>query len=180
MPVTVAGGDITGLSVVLTPGATISGSVTLQRSLSPSASPTQFRIGAPGADGVNLGPQQNARVDDNGRFTLEGVPAGMHWIRAQAPRGWVLKSVTADGRDVTDSPIDLRSGQRLSNVSVVFTDRLSEINGLVSDQQGVPITEFTMLAFPVDHDALESAVEAHHDGAAGSERQVPDAGPAPG
>jgi hypothetical protein len=150
MPVSVAGDDVTGLNVILTPGASISGSVTLQRSQSLSADITQFRVSAPSADGTNLGPQQNARVDQAGRFTLDGVPAGSHWIRAQAPRGWVLKSVTADGRDVTDDAIDLRSGQRLGNVSVVFTDKLSEINGTITDEQGAPITDFTMLAFPVE------------------------------
>jgi Carboxypeptidase regulatory-like domain len=150
MPVSVAGGDLTGLNVMLTPGASISGSVTLQRAQSVSADITQFRVSAPSADGANLGPQQNARVDQAGRFTLDGVAAGSHWIRAQAPRGWVLKSVTADGRDVTDNPIDLRSGQRLANVAVVFTDKLSEINGTVTDEQGTAITDFTMLAFPVE------------------------------
>jgi len=150
MPVSVAGADVTGLNVILTPGASITGSVTLQRSQSLSADITQFRVSAPSADGTNLGPQQNARVDGAGQFTLDGVPAGSHWIRAQAPRGWVLKSVTADGRDVTDTAIDLRSGQRLGNVAVVFTDKLSEINGTITDEQGTPVTDFTMLAFPVE------------------------------
>ena len=58
--------------------------------------------------------------------------------------------MTADGRDVTDTPIDLRSGQRLSNVAVVFTDKLSEINGMLTDDRGTPITDYTVLAFPAD------------------------------
>lgn len=140
VPVTVTGGDISGVTVVLLPGATLGGSVTFQRSQMLDPDPTQFRIGAPSADGVNLGPQQTARVDRSGRFTIDGIAAGLHWIRTQAPRGWAVKSVIADGRDVTDVPIDLRSGQRLTGLSVTFTDKLAEISGVVKNDQGAPVT----------------------------------------
>src|SRR4030095_2940312 len=109
------------------------------------------RIGAPMAElGAAFGANPQARVDKEGRFTLDGVAVGSHWIRAQMPRGWMLKSVTVDGRDFTDTPIDLRSGQQLNNVAVVFTDNLSEINGTLTDDRGTPITDYTMLAFPAD------------------------------
>jgi len=150
VPLTVTGGDLSGINVVLMPGATLTGSVTFQRSQMLDPDPTQFRIGAPSADGVSLGPQQSARVDRSGRFSIEGVAAGLHWIRTQAPRGWTVKSVIADGRDVTDTPIDLRSGQRLAGLSVTFTDKLSEISGIVKNDQGAPVTEYTVLAFPDD------------------------------
>jgi hypothetical protein len=61
----------------------------------------------------------------------------------------MLKQVIADGRDVTDAPVDLRSGQRLT-ASIVFTDKLSEINGTIADERGTPITDYTLLAFPTD------------------------------
>ena len=86
----------------------------------------------------------------------------------------MLKAVTADGRDVTDTPIDLRSGQRLSNVAVVFTDKLSEINGTLTDDRGTPITDYTVLAFPADSSLWRPQAAADHDRAAGSDRQVSD------
>jgi hypothetical protein len=33
---------------------------------------------------------------------------------------------------------------------VVFTDKMSEVNGALTDERGQPITEFTVLAFPTD------------------------------
>ena len=90
-------------------------------------------------------------MDKDGNFTLDGVSAGPHLIRANVGgRGWTLKSVTIDGRDVTDTPIDVKSGQRIGNVTITFTDRLTEIGGAVTDEQGVPVTEFTVLAFSTD------------------------------
>lgn len=150
VPLTTAGADVAGVGVVLAPGATLTGTIRLQPSGASTADVTQFRIGAPSADpdaGIP-GPQPNARVDRDGRFSLSGIAAGPHWIRARAPDGWILKSVTADGRDVTDVPLDLRSGQQLSGVSLVFTDRASSITGVVTDEQDSPLTEYTMLLFP--------------------------------
>ena len=47
--------------------------------------------------------------------------------------------MTVDGRDVTDTPIELRSGQKLANVHVVFTDKQTEINGTLTDEHGTPV-----------------------------------------
>ena len=79
------------------------------------------------------------------------MPDGQRFIRASgAPRGWSLKSVTIGGRDVVDTPIQVRSGQTISNVTLLFTDRQTQISGTVTTQQGAAVTDYTVLAFPVD------------------------------
>ena len=65
-------------------------------------------------------------------------------------RGWTLKSVSIGDRDVTDTPIEVRSGESIANIAIVFTDKLTEINGSVTTSQGAPIPEYTVLAFPTD------------------------------
>jgi hypothetical protein len=148
-PLTVMNADLTNVTVVLYPGATISGTVAFEGT---NADLTQLRITAPSSENATIGPNPTARVDRDGRFTLSGVPAGSHWIRSNGLRGWSLKSVVVDGRDVADIPIDLRSGQQLSNVSIVVTSRQTEINGTITNEQSVPLTDFTLLAFPTDSD----------------------------
>jgi hypothetical protein len=152
LPVTVNGADVTDIAVVLTPGATISGTVTFASGSTPPPDPTQFRIIAPAADlGGSIGPQANARVDKDGRFTLTGVPAGAHLLRTGGnARGWTLKSVTSGTRDITDTPIELRSGETVSNVAMVFTDKVNEINGQVTGDHGAPSPDYTVLAFSTD------------------------------
>ena len=61
-----------------------------------------------------------------------------------------MKSVLLDGRDITDTPIEIRSGQEITRVSMTFTDAVSEINGTLTTDQGVPVTDYTVLAFPTD------------------------------
>jgi hypothetical protein len=150
-PLSVNGQDIADVSVVLSTGATITGTVSFLPGAAPAPDLTQFRISAPSTDQGDFGPQPNARVDKEGRFTLNGVSAGSHLVRAGGnARGWILKSVTIGGRDVTDTPIQVRSGETLTNVAVVFTDQQNEISGTVTDEQGVPAADYTVLAFPVD------------------------------
>jgi hypothetical protein len=150
-PISVNGGDLSGVTVVLSPGATISGTVSFLPGGSPAPDYTQFRITAPSTDQSDFGPQSNARVDKDGHFTISGVSAGAHLIRpSNGSRSWLLQSVTIGGRDVTDTPFQLRSGENLANVTLVFTDKQSEINGTLTTDNGTPAPEFTVLAFPAD------------------------------
>jgi hypothetical protein len=150
-PLAVNGQDVDDVTVVLASGARLTGTVSLLPGSTPGPDITSIRITAPATDQDSFGPQQNARVEKDGRFTLDGVAAGNHLIRPGGNmRGWVLKSVTIDGRDVTDTPVSLRSGQTVADVSIVFTDKISEINGTITDTQGTPIPDFTVLAFSTD------------------------------
>ncbi|HEY1913510.1 MAG TPA: carboxypeptidase regulatory-like domain-containing protein [Vicinamibacterales bacterium] len=150
-PVTVNGDDLSGITVVLSGGATVSGTVTFQTGSTSTPDLSQFRISAPPVDQGSFGPQPNARVDKDGHFTLEGVPAGGHLFRSGGnTRGFILKSVTVNGRNVTDTPVELRSDETVSGVAIVFTDQQNEINGTLTTEQGAPLSEFTILVFPTD------------------------------
>jgi hypothetical protein len=90
-------------------------------------------------------------VDKDGRFTLSGVPAGTHLVRSNGNlRGWTLKSVTVAGRDVTDTPIEVRSGTD----AVERGDRVHRQDQRDQrhdhDTTGVPMPDYTVLAFPTD------------------------------
>ncbi len=150
-PVSMNGEDVTDFTVILSAGATVSGTLTFLPGQSPVPDLTQFRILAPSTDRSDFGPQPNARADKEGRFTLSGVSAGAHLIRSGGnARGWILKSVTIGGRDVTDTPIQVSSGEHLANVTVVFTDQQNELNGTVTNESGTPLPDYTVLAFPTD------------------------------
>src|SRR5262249_15851519 len=148
-PLSVSSADIDDLSVILYPGATIAGTVTFEGGDAPDL--TQVRITAPSAENGSIGPNPSARVEQDGHFTLDGVPAGLHWIRSGGNlRGWSLKAVIVDNHDIVDTPIELSSSQKLNNVNILFTNKRNEINGTVTNEQSIPITDFTVLAFPTD------------------------------
>jgi hypothetical protein len=151
VPISVTGADLSDLTVVLQPNATLIGAVTFQVGATAPPDPSQFRVTAPPTDQSGLGPQPSARPDKDGRFTLAGLPAGLHLIRPGGNTGgWRLQSVTVGGRDVTDTPVALRAGETIANVSIVLTDKLTQISGVLVTDQGQPAPEYTVLAFPTD------------------------------
>ena len=149
LPITVAGVDIPDVSIMVAQGATILGTVSFPPSQTPLPDLAQIRISS-----VSIDPgltNSQARVEKDNSFKIVAIAAGSHLIRATGQlRGWSLKSVLLDGRDITDTPVDVRSGQEITRVSITFTDAVSEINGTLTTDRGVPITDYTVLAFPTE------------------------------
>lgn len=94
-----------------------------------------------------------------GRFAAEGSPrrdgsfstvatGGRYIPRPYERSGWFLKSVTLDGKDITDRVFELQSDA--TSFVVVYTDRTSKITGVVKDARGATSTTAVVLAFPVD------------------------------
>jgi hypothetical protein len=92
-------------------------------------------------------------VEKDGSFLIVALAPGPHLIRPNggALRGWTLRSVIYDGRDITDRPIDVRSGQTLTNVLLTFSDKISEITGTITADNGDPSPDYTLLAFSTDN-----------------------------
>ena len=147
-----AGGDTADLTLLLAPGATLTGTVLYEGTRSGAIpDPGEFRISAPSVRRAAFESRNgNASADAEGTFTLEGVPPGNHWIRARAPSGWMLKSVAVGGRDMLDTPFEARSSAKIDGIVAIFTDRVSELTGTVTDQQRTPVTDYTVLAFSTD------------------------------
>lgn len=149
-PLTVASGEVAGVVVALTRGATITGTVTFQAGQLAVPDPTSIRITAPPADQGQFAANAG-RVEKDGHFTFEGVPAGLRFIRATgAPRGWSLKSALVGGRDIIDVPIDVRPGETVRDVSLVFSDTQTQLSGTVTTDRGAPVTDYTVLAFSTE------------------------------
>jgi hypothetical protein len=148
-PVTVASADITDITVMVAEGATVIGTVALPTTQSEVPNLSQVRISSVAIDPGLTNSQ--ARIEEDKRFKIVAIPAGAHLIRPTGQlRGWSLKSVVLDGRDITDTPIELRSGQEVTRVVVTLTDAVSEINGTMTTEQGSPVTDYTVLAFSTD------------------------------
>ncbi|HVH25800.1 MAG TPA: carboxypeptidase-like regulatory domain-containing protein [Vicinamibacterales bacterium] len=149
LPVTVAGTDISDISVTVAEGATVVGTVSF-----PSGRTTPPDIGQVRISSVAIDPgltNSQARIEEDHSFKIVAIPAGAHLFRPNGQlRGWSLKSVVLDGRDITDTPIEVRSGQEITRVAVTFTDAVNEINGRITSDQGSPLTEYTVLAFSTD------------------------------
>jgi protocatechuate 3,4-dioxygenase beta subunit len=157
MPVTVAGGDITGVRIVTGKGATISGRVVFEGTSprrssgqgelrvfpTPADSSRPFMIGNIGND-----PRFNGTVDESGNFQLTGIAGRMFLLVSAA--GWVTKSISLDGEDITDEPIDVTGKQSVSGLVIRLTDKLTQISGQVSDAQNQRTRECAVVFLPAE------------------------------
>jgi hypothetical protein len=148
-PVTVAGEDLTGITVVTGRGATLTGTITGARG-SAAKLPAGLQITAqpvPFERGIGNRP---ARVNANGTFTLSSL-FGPRLIRVNGiPQEWMLEAVIVAGADVTDRPVDFQPNQTIEDAQIVLTDRVTQVAGTVSDGDGKPSGDATIVIFPED------------------------------
>ena len=90
------------------------------------------------------------RVDPSGHFTIDGVVPGRYRLTAGGANGWSLDSAVLAGQDALDFPLDIRSAQHLSGAVVTFIDRQTSLSGAVTNAQGQPISDYTLIVYPAD------------------------------
>ncbi len=162
--VPVDGTPVSGVTLALQPGMTITGKVefrsvmtrpgadfkTVQLSLRPVATSPGLRI--------NLG-MPTSQVDETGKFTIAGVTPGRYSINGNAPAppgpaaaqpAWRLASAIVKGRDILDFPLDIGPSEDVTGALITFTDATQEINGSLQDASGRPAPDYTIVVFAAD------------------------------
>ena len=148
----VDGGNSPTVTLELRPGFTVTGRVEFETAATPP-DPRGWRIGlGAAATEVTLG-VNGAELKADGTFTIAGVTPGRYRLQPTAPGSavndrWMPKLATLANRDVLDDPIDLNSD--VSGISVVLTDRISQIGGTLQDASGAPASDYHIIVFPSD------------------------------
>jgi hypothetical protein len=99
-------------------------------------------------------PLPSVQLHEQNRFTLAGILPGVYRLASNAAgirtplAGWWLKSIMVNGRDVLDSPIELRADR--DDVIVTFSDRTSELGGRVTDGAGEAWVDGFVIVFSAD------------------------------
>jgi hypothetical protein len=83
-------------------------------------------------------------------FSLGGLTERQTFRLGSLPDGWFLKSVTHEGRDITDAGHDFKPGERVSGIQIQLTRRATTLTGAVLGDRGEPIADYTVVAFAAD------------------------------
>jgi protocatechuate 3,4-dioxygenase beta subunit len=157
IPLMVSGEDVTGLQIVTGRGTTITGHVVFEGA-SPRPSTSELRVFALpprlagggwfviGSSVYDFPPESGVGAD--GGFRIEGA-SGRVQLDLQAP-GWTVKSVTLDGRDVTDEALDLAGIDTVSGVAITLTDRIASVAGHVRESSGQPVLDYVVVLLAGD------------------------------
>ncbi|MGE5360031.1 MAG: MSCRAMM family protein [Bacteroidales bacterium] len=161
-PLVVGDADIEDVVLAMAPTLSVSGYVTLQRA-SPAASGASFARPAdlatirvwpePTADSPPS-PSATSTMNASGRFEIRNlVPGRVRFRVTGLPDGWLLDSITDMGREITDTPVELRG---ISLLSVVLTDRAAELGGSVTDAADRVPTDYVVIVFPENRSLWDS------------------------
>ena len=96
---------------------------------------------------MNFG-NETGLIAEDGTFELRGG-LGPVLFRVSTPRQWSLKSVTLDGDNITDIPVDLKNGEQLE-LRVVVTDKLTDISGGVSNGRAQSLKDYVVVVQPAE------------------------------
>ncbi len=102
-----------------------------------------------GSPGVSLDPRTSSD-----EFTIQGLFPGQYFLRTRF--GWIVKSISWNGRDYTDSPFNAAETQDIHDVTVVVTNAGATLTGLVRDAQNAPAQDALVVVFPATSERWSS------------------------
>lgn len=148
--ITVDGRPVSNLLLSLQQGISVSGQLTFDGTTTPPADLSRIRITMSPAEPSPFGGAVAGRADATGRFTIPSVPPGLYRLSASGASGWSVDSSTIGGQDSMDFPVEIKGTQNVTGAVVTFTDRRTELTGIVTDDRNQPTAAYSLIVFPAD------------------------------
>jgi hypothetical protein len=158
MPVTVGNDDIDNLFITTSAGAVARGViVTDDGSAPPFRAETVQIFGQPLDPSMNMVGGGPTKVNEDFTFEMTGL-FDRRILRANVGTmgsslsGWYLKAIVFDGEDVTDRGIEFAPGRAYEGVQIVFTQKTTDLSGMVTDDRNRPVLDASIVIFPADRE----------------------------
>jgi protocatechuate 3,4-dioxygenase beta subunit len=145
-------GDMSGVVIRTSKGTPVAGRViwegTAPRTLQP---PARFRVTAETVDPAGPGAIMVTDVGKDDDFRFNNL-TGRFQLALALPENlnWRLKTVTLDGDDLTDTPIDLAGRSSVDGIVITMTDKVSSLSGSVADGNGKGVSQYVVVVQPTD------------------------------
>jgi hypothetical protein len=153
-PITAGPADTTNLTLTVRAGLRAIGRVEFVGARTPPNAAAIQRIGVrlQMAEGRTSSPiALDGRVRADSTFKTAGYPAGRYIANVlpnTVPQGWSVRSIMANGRDVSVEPLELTDAD-VTGLLVTFTDRTTTLSGTVT-RAGGPDPTAEIVVFPAD------------------------------
>lgn len=155
LPISVESVDLTDVALTGSEGGSITGRVLTDNGEAPKIPRVRITIGLPltgQPDPALLGAFRTpgaGEVASDGTFAIKDV-FGRSRLRVTLPDDWMVKTIFQDTRDITDMPIELKSGETLAGVEIIVTNHVSTVAGSVVNDKDLLISDATVLVFASD------------------------------
>jgi hypothetical protein len=149
MPLTVAGEDVTGVTLHTTAGFRATGQILFEQGTPPAGLTASglTLMAVPASQFVITGTMARAAIRDDWTFEIKGL-AGLRQFRFSQglPSGWMIQSVFYGRTDITDKPLEVT--EDLERILITLTNRPARVSGSVTDDRGKPLTSCAIVIFP--------------------------------
>jgi hypothetical protein len=150
--VTLADRDLTGVTIDMEPALTMTGHVIFE---SASTKPPEHLSQHVAIDATPVGAlatlSRHTKVDDDGTVVIRGLARREYFLRPGAPpAGWYIRAVMSAGHDLLSSPLDLQTIGDVDDLEVIYTDKPTEIGGVVYNGLRSPVAGATIVIFPAE------------------------------
>lgn len=149
--VSVEGRTKNEIALMLQPGMSVAGKIAFDGT---GDAPTDFSgmrvLLASTAQGSVMSGSSFTPIEADGHFKIADVMPGRYRVSVTPPRGWRAKSVDVASRDALDFMLDVRAGEDVANAVITFTNKPSEVTGVLQDASGRPTSAYTIVLFPAD------------------------------
>ena len=149
MAVVMDGTDIENLRLITTAGWSATGQIVTEDGSAPGFPPAQARVGSELVNDARAANAGVGSVNDDWTFAIRAI-LGSARLVATVPDGWMVKAIRRNDRDISETPLELKSGEQLSEVQVLVTNRVTSVVGQLTDDRGVPLPDGTIVIFADD------------------------------
>ena len=134
LEVDVVGADLANLNIEVSSGSRISGIVVVEGG---KPMPPSVFVYPQGAEGSSSQPT-SIRAQPDGAFTVEGLPAGVIYLRTSVPpdNKYYTKSVTVGKTDLLRGPLTVKEDEDVTNVRIVISPDIALLSGRVLASDG--------------------------------------------
>lgn len=145
-PVEVGDADVTGISLALTPGVELSGTVKLEGDLASSVSNAQVWL--EGQNGL-MGNQPRSQIDSDGSFDFDAVRDGKYSVHMSSSCGQCyIKSARAGDADLLLNGLQISGGTAPSSIQIVYSSDTGTVSGTVTDTGDAPAANIRVVLVP--------------------------------
>jgi protocatechuate 3,4-dioxygenase beta subunit len=153
LDLTVNGDDINGVRLAATRPALVTGRVIVDPAAAASLRPSTLTFGLqPVQPDMFMMGMSPGKVNDDFTFEMKASPITARIALFGQMPGWAIRSVRYRGVDVTDSGIEFRPNEDVTEVEVELTNQVTSLSGVVTSGKGDALKDYSVVVFPQDRD----------------------------
>jgi hypothetical protein len=147
--VAIDGVDLSGIRLTTSSGWEAIGRFATDEGVAPPFSRDATRIGAVTIAHAAYVGAGASEIKDDWTFAVRSI-IGAARLSVTVPDGWMVKSVRQKDRDITSAVLEMKSGEMLTDIDVIVTNRVTTVMGQLADGRGAPLRSGTVVAFSED------------------------------